>query len=434
MNNLMDPKSGDYSSEIVDIECAQWVAELFGDVDVVTEVDDCTDDYSTQSLSQLSPIPWRPPNSLQAAFTYNVHDDELFENLLPLPSGSPPRFDEQYSAIFDKRNESPPINQCSRMYSTKVSGCYRHSHTIDWQGNVTPETPISRNPTEQKHYNVSSVSSHPHDFHIPYRRNAFSSANNFHDARASPRFEHPISNSDPWGRCPYHPYQAKNNNSSNLSSSPMTQVANTALPAIVPRPLKASGTRNLPNSAERSNEPAGNQVDNSDNSESPRSVAAAKYIDYRLRELMSLASDPQYRTFPSPLYTLPPSHPFIREPTSNDVVLGRGCGINAFEGNQKFRRLIQTQQARYRMASRKEKPKFARCLVEFIRIEMGGRFLKKDPIYGLYFEVGDAKAEIKTGQALRESFCGLLDKNAARRADTFDDGSAECSRKTKKNG
>ena len=73
---------------------------------------------------------------------------------------------------------------------------------------------------------------------------------------------------------------------------------------------------------------------------------------------MNLASDPQYRSFLSHPYSIPPSQPFIREPTSNDVVLGRGCGINAFEGNQKFRRLIQTQQARYRMASRKEKPKF----------------------------------------------------------------------------
>lgn len=121
---------------------------------------------------------------------------------------------------------------------------------------------------------------------------------------------------------------------------------------------------------------------------------AKQYIEFRLRQLMKPSGV-------SRIYRVPPSpHPSIREPTDNDV-MGRGLRINAIAGNQKFRRLIQSQQPKYRSISRKEKPVFARCLVEFIRY-LGGRFLNYDPVTKLYSEVGDEKAESKTGQALRE--------------------------------
>lgn len=123
---------------------------------------------------------------------------------------------------------------------------------------------------------------------------------------------------------------------------------------------------------------------------------AHQYIEFRLRELMMPSES-------SRIHRVPPSpYPNIREPTNADVIMGRGCGINAIAGNQNFRRLIQSQQPNYRLISRKEKPVFARCLVEFIRWHLGGRFLKYDPVTRLYSEVGDEKAELKTGQALRE--------------------------------
>jgi hypothetical protein len=123
---------------------------------------------------------------------------------------------------------------------------------------------------------------------------------------------------------------------------------------------------------------------------------AKQYIESRLRELMK---SPEF----SRIYRVPPSpYPNIREPTDNDVIMGRGLRINAIAGNQKFRRIIQSQQPKYRSINRKEKPVFARCLVEFIRWHLRGRFLNYDPVTKMYSEVGDEKAELKTGQALRE--------------------------------
>jgi hypothetical protein len=110
---------------------------------------------------------------------------------------------------------------------------------------------------------------------------------------------------------------------------------------------------------------------------------------------------------------------------SYDVLCGRGGGTNSQIGNRRFRKLVQEFQPTYLLARRKEKPLLARTIVLIIR-KRGGRFLKKDEETGELYEVGDAKAEAKTSQALREG----LDVRATKTAAT----SLVDKKKKKKNG
>lgn len=100
---------------------------------------------------------------------------------------------------------------------------------------------------------------------------------------------------------------------------------------------------------------------------------------------------------------------------AHDVLCGRGGGTNTQIGNRRFRALVQEFQPIYLLCRRKEKPLIARTIVLIIR-NRGGRFLKKDELSGMLFEVGDEKAEAKTSQALREG----LDVRASK-------GSSSCS-------
>ena len=94
-----------------------------------------------------------------------------------------------------------------------------------------------------------------------------------------------------------------------------------------------------------------------------------------------------------------------------DVLCGRGGGTNSQVGNKRFRTLVQDFQPTYLLARRKEKPLLARTIVLIIR-KRGGRFLRKDEETGMLYEVGDAKAEAKTSQALREGLDVRATKSA----------------------
>lgn len=113
---------------------------------------------------------------------------------------------------------------------------------------------------------------------------------------------------------------------------------------------------------------------------------------------------------------MPPSvHPVCITPSEineDDVLCGRGGGTNSQVGNRRFRKLVQDFQPTYLLARRKEKPLLARTIVLIIR-KRGGRFLKKNDDTGELFEVGDAKAEAKTSQALREGLDVRATKSAA---------------------
>lgn len=86
-----------------------------------------------------------------------------------------------------------------------------------------------------------------------------------------------------------------------------------------------------------------------------------------------------------------------------DVLCGRGGRINAHPGNVQFRRLVATRKADYLNPAtpKLHKAHIAADIVQTVRCHYGGRFLKEDS-EGRWFDVGDAKAIKKVGQALRE--------------------------------
>ena len=113
---------------------------------------------------------------------------------------------------------------------------------------------------------------------------------------------------------------------------------------------------------------------------------------------------------PRPIFHVPPRGigP-ITEPNKNDVLCGRGGRINNHAGNVQFRYIIQAKKKQYLNLSTKklEKAHIAASIVHDIRTMMDppGRFLKEDRVgvgVGLWFDIGDASAIKKTGQALRE--------------------------------
>lgn len=109
---------------------------------------------------------------------------------------------------------------------------------------------------------------------------------------------------------------------------------------------------------------------------------------------------------PRPVLTIPPRGigPIV-EPNENDVLCGRGGRINSHAGNVQFRDVINARKKEYLAPTTKklEKAHIAASIVNDIRaMEPPGRFLKEDRDTGLWFDIGDAKAIKKTGQALRE--------------------------------
>lgn len=95
----------------------------------------------------------------------------------------------------------------------------------------------------------------------------------------------------------------------------------------------------------------------------------------------------------------------VAEPNENDVLCGRGGRINSHVGNVQFRDIIQSKKKEYLAKTTKklEKAHIAAAIVNDIRsMKPPGRFLKEDKGSGMWFDIGDAKAIKKTGQALRE--------------------------------
>lgn len=95
----------------------------------------------------------------------------------------------------------------------------------------------------------------------------------------------------------------------------------------------------------------------------------------------------------------------IAEPNENDVLCGRGGRINSHAGNIKFRDVINARKKEYLAPTTKklEKAHIAAAIVNDIRgMDPPGRFLKEERDTGMWYDIGDAKAIKKTGQALRE--------------------------------
>jgi hypothetical protein len=104
----------------------------------------------------------------------------------------------------------------------------------------------------------------------------------------------------------------------------------------------------------------------------------------------------------------------ITKPTEHDVLCGRGGGTNNHPGNVKFRNVINEYKLRYLAASKVEKPKVARDVIDaWRRLDPPGRILarkgdsKKGPGSvkadgNVWYDVGDKKAREKASQCLRE--------------------------------
>ena len=94
----------------------------------------------------------------------------------------------------------------------------------------------------------------------------------------------------------------------------------------------------------------------------------------------------------------------VRELNENDVLSGRGGRINAHKGNVQFRELVISRKKEYLAKTTKKlaKAHIAADIVHYIRdLNPSGRFLKEDAD-GAWYDIGDAKAIKKVGQALRE--------------------------------
>eukprot|EP00429_Kryptoperidinium_foliaceum_P061729 CAMPEP_0176099036 /NCGR_PEP_ID=MMETSP0120_2-20121206/49663_1 /TAXON_ID=160619 /ORGANISM="Kryptoperidinium foliaceum, Strain CCMP 1326" /LENGTH=628 /DNA_ID=CAMNT_0017433059 /DNA_START=312 /DNA_END=2195 /DNA_ORIENTATION=+ len=104
----------------------------------------------------------------------------------------------------------------------------------------------------------------------------------------------------------------------------------------------------------------------------------------------------------------------VRNPGIHDVLLGRGGGTNNHIGNVKFRELVSDHKMRYIDASKVDKPKVARDVVEIWRkLDPPGRFLTRqdDTRKGpgsirdknvVWVEVDEKEARKKASQCLRE--------------------------------
>mmetsp|Transcript_4613 Transcript_4613/g.6556 ORF Transcript_4613/g.6556 Transcript_4613/m.6556 type:complete len:208 (+) Transcript_4613:99-722(+) len=94
----------------------------------------------------------------------------------------------------------------------------------------------------------------------------------------------------------------------------------------------------------------------------------------------------------------------IATPHAHDVLLGRGGMTNKHCGNIHYRRLVANNKMLYSsQVSRNGKTVISRSIVCAIRHQFPpGRFLQKDA-NGLWYDVGNTKATIKTSQTLREA-------------------------------
>jgi hypothetical protein len=101
----------------------------------------------------------------------------------------------------------------------------------------------------------------------------------------------------------------------------------------------------------------------------------------------------------------------IRNPHPHDVLCGRGGATNSHIGNSHWRTLVTTNKELYVTLPKRQKQLLSKSIVHAVRSQIPpGRFLQKDVPTGLWFDVGDVKAQEKTSQALREGAPLLRDK------------------------
>lgn len=91
----------------------------------------------------------------------------------------------------------------------------------------------------------------------------------------------------------------------------------------------------------------------------------------------------------------------IVSPKDNDILSGRGAGVNLHPGNTFFRKLIKENKPKYVEEDPGEKKRMIKRIVAVAMKH--GRFLKENQESGLWFEISHDEVKKKTGQALREN-------------------------------
>lgn len=100
------------------------------------------------------------------------------------------------------------------------------------------------------------------------------------------------------------------------------------------------------------------------------------------------------------------------EPSSSDIICGRGTQTHTHIGNKQFRATIAMNVERYAQAETKiAKSLVVLCVVNEIR--KTSAFVKKDGKTGKWLELGDQFAKEKVGHALRDSIAGHNKKRSA---------------------
>ena len=120
-------------------------------------------------------------------------------------------------------------------------------------------------------------------------------------------------------------------------------------------------------------------------------------VSFKLRKMLSR----EVNCVPTDVISIPIGH-FIK----NDVLSGRGGGVNGHPGNKRYRTFVNPMKAEYLSPRTRKSQKIhiAANIVWAIRqSNPPGRFLKVDVSSGIWHEIGDKAAFQKTGQALREN-------------------------------
>jgi len=93
------------------------------------------------------------------------------------------------------------------------------------------------------------------------------------------------------------------------------------------------------------------------------------------------------------------------EPSQYDVLCGRGRTCKLWKGNLEYRKLVTDNLEAYSAAkSRLDKGAILNCIIDQVRQRSpDGGFVKKDPMTGRWYEVGDFLAREKTSQYFRDA-------------------------------
>jgi hypothetical protein len=93
----------------------------------------------------------------------------------------------------------------------------------------------------------------------------------------------------------------------------------------------------------------------------------------------------------------------IIKPHPHDVLCGRGAGVTKNTGNKCWHDLIASNRHLYTSVPRNQRPAICQNIVQAVRsLSPPGRFLAKDK-NGVWYDIGDEKAQEKTAQAMRDS-------------------------------